>query len=697
MKKLLTFMLITVLALSCLLAGCKDDQKESSSQQKAQPESIEITNTQTTVSAGEFEITAKVYPENADQRYTVSVVGAPAGITVSGNKVTVASTTENGLTFTIKVVSLLDMIVDDKMVFTVENQLSDAVQIRTPEELSAIRNDLSGNYILMNDIDLQGAQWQPIGTPDLEDDRGNITTVGVGFAGRLNGNGFAIKNFYFNDSTAELVGLFAQIEKTGVVEKLQLEGSMNAYRWFGALAGLNHGTIRNCFIDVDIVGAGSPACAIAGNNKGTVENTIAIGSVEVQSGIHGAAFVGSTDGNVVASYAHSGNIPYAFGWGKQPSTSIQKTEAQLKTAATYSAWDPNVWYTADGIYPMLKHPGFEPPAAEILVSVSNTERFVDVKAGTTSMQINAVVKNATNSAVEYSLKEAVEGVSINASGLLTFANSVADNSYVTVVVTSKEDANKKAEYTLKINNFDKSTYIDVASLDDLLKYLVNTDDPADLNKNYRLTNNVEILEGQWYNSNIGANAGVAFTGIFDGNGYAINGLQGGEGKATFGLFKEIGVGGVVKNLAVVIGSGRMYVGAASAIIAGTNRGTIENIYVEGEIMSTGVYVAGIAFDNYGVIKNVICRAHLLINESATSKATVGAIAYNNQNGGSIENCFADRNYTNLASLLGTANPTLDANCLDDAGMKTAANFASFNSEIWRIVDGEIPTFKSLAQ
>lgn len=696
MKKLLTFILIAVLAISCSLAfGCKDNPKESSGA-KAQPESIEITNTQTTVSAGEFEITAKVYPENADQRYTVSVIGSPAGITVNGNKVTVAPTTENGLTFTVKVVSLLDMIVDDKMVFTVENELSDAVQIRTAEELSAIRNDLMGNYILMNDIDLQGAQWKPIGTPDMEDDRGNITTVGVGFAGRLNGNGFTIKNFYFNDSTAELVGLFAQIEKTGVVEKLHLQGSMNAYRWFGALAGLNHGTIRNCFVDVNIVGAGSPACAIAGNNKGLVENTIAIGTVEVQSGIHGAAFVGSTDGNVVASYAHSGNIPYAFGWGKQPSTSIQKTEAQLKTAATYSAWDPNVWYTADGIYPMLKHPGFEPPAAEILVSVSNTERFVDVKAGTTSMQINAVVKNASNNGVEYSLKEAVAGVTISESGLLTFANSVADNSYVTVIVASKEDPSKKAEYTLKINNFDKNTYIEIASLDDLIKYLVNTDDPADLNKNYRLVNNVEILEGQWYNTNIGANAGVPFTGIFDGNGYAIKGIQGGEGKATYGIFKEIGVGGVVKNLAVVIGSGRMYVGAASAIIAGTNRGTIENIYVEGEIMSTGVYVAGIAFDNYGVIKNVICRAHLLINESATSKATVGAIAYNNQNGGVIENCFADRTYTNLASLLGSANSALDVNCLDDAGMKTASNFASFNSEIWRIVEGEIPTFKSLA-
>lgn len=120
------------------------------------------------------------------------------------------------------------------------------------------------------------------------------------------------------------------------------------------MVGINHGTIRNCFIDVTVTGTSFPMSAVAGNNKGLVQNTLAVGKVTCPDGKDGAAFVGSTDGQVEHSFAHLGNIPYAYGWGKTSDLSVSKTENQLKSAETYSSWDPEIWYIANGMYPLLR-------------------------------------------------------------------------------------------------------------------------------------------------------------------------------------------------------------------------------------------------------------------------------------------------------------------------------------------------------
>ena len=53
------------------------------------------------------------------------------------------------------------------------------IEIRTPEEFDNIRNNLTAEYILMNDIDLSGINWIPV----------------EGFAGTIDGNGYSIINF----------------------------------------------------------------------------------------------------------------------------------------------------------------------------------------------------------------------------------------------------------------------------------------------------------------------------------------------------------------------------------------------------------------------------------------------------------------------------------------------------------------------
>ena len=121
--------------------------------------------------------------------------------------------------------------------------------IYTPEEFNNIRNDLDGNYILMNDITFQAEDfqdeygWDPIGT-DTDP-----------FTGIFDGNKHTINGLYVNFRTSGYAGLFGYIEN-GIVENLGLCNSViisenetpygQCYVG-GIVGGIRGGIIRNCY------------------------------------------------------------------------------------------------------------------------------------------------------------------------------------------------------------------------------------------------------------------------------------------------------------------------------------------------------------------------------------------------------------------------------------------------------------------
>ncbi len=109
------------------------------------------------------------------------------------------------------------------------------IPITSPEELSNIRNNLSGNYRLMNDIDLESMEWTPIGTANTP------------FSGKLFGNGYTINNLSITQ-THSLIGLFAK--NSGVITNLKISnveitvtGINSVTTYMGSLAGENIGLI----------------------------------------------------------------------------------------------------------------------------------------------------------------------------------------------------------------------------------------------------------------------------------------------------------------------------------------------------------------------------------------------------------------------------------------------------------------------
>jgi hypothetical protein len=132
---------------------------------------------------------------------------------------------------------------------------SQPIEISTPEQLQAINADeasRAGNYILVNDIDLAGIEWQSIG---LEGD------TSVGFAGTFDGNGHIVKNLTTNNENHRAGGLIGKALAGSVVKNVGVvDCNITSKDYSAAVVGDNFGEIYNCFCaggSVSTVGTGN--------------------------------------------------------------------------------------------------------------------------------------------------------------------------------------------------------------------------------------------------------------------------------------------------------------------------------------------------------------------------------------------------------------------------------------------------------
>lgn len=106
--------------------------------------------------------------------------------------------------------------------------------VYTLEELLAIKDDLSANYVLMNDIKVKGI-WDPI----------------ENFSGKFDGNGHKISNFKIKETQSTTAFI---LMNNGTIKNLTLSGfdySADCFptATFGVLVAVNNGTIENCAVD----------------------------------------------------------------------------------------------------------------------------------------------------------------------------------------------------------------------------------------------------------------------------------------------------------------------------------------------------------------------------------------------------------------------------------------------------------------
>ena len=130
---------------------------------------------------------------------------------------------------------------------------ADPFKIVTAADLAMVRNFVGSAhteyFVLMNNVNLNGDNWIPIGISQT-----------ATFMGHLDGKGYKVQGLYINSSDYQYAGLFGY--NKGVIQNLNVEGSgiTNDYSsindsYTGGLVGYNNGGyISNCSIALDVAG-----------------------------------------------------------------------------------------------------------------------------------------------------------------------------------------------------------------------------------------------------------------------------------------------------------------------------------------------------------------------------------------------------------------------------------------------------------
>lgn len=161
--------------------------------------------------------------------------------------------------------------------------------IKTVDDLNNIRNDYSGKYILMSDIDLQSySNWKPIGE--------NI--IGKLFTGIFDGNGYSITNLKINRTSEDFVGLFGAV-LGAEIKNVKLENiEVKAKNYSGGLVGVNNNSkIINCTVSGKIKGTNYIG-GLTGYNYNGSEVSNCKSAVNVMGGQYVGGLIGVNKDNV---------------------------------------------------------------------------------------------------------------------------------------------------------------------------------------------------------------------------------------------------------------------------------------------------------------------------------------------------------------------------------------------------------------
>lgn len=135
--------------------------------------------------------------------------------------------------------------------------------IETVEDFRKIDDDLSGNYVLAQNIDFGGNNYRPIAYKS-----------GTSFTGKFSGNGHTISNISVNYDD-DLVGLFGT--NKGLIMNLAVSGEVTGEEYIGGICAKNEGTIYSCSFDGEVRQSATTqrkgkVGGICGTNYATISN-----------------------------------------------------------------------------------------------------------------------------------------------------------------------------------------------------------------------------------------------------------------------------------------------------------------------------------------------------------------------------------------------------------------------------------------
>ena len=181
---------------------------------------------------------------------------------------------------------------------------SEDLQICDWYDLDAVRNNLAGNHILMNDLDSTTAGYMELASETANEGKG-WQPIGS-FIGSFDGQGYEIKDLFIHRPYEERVGLFSIVDKGGRIENIgMVNTTVTGLVLVGGLVGWNRGTVSNCDSSGNVAGD-SGVGALVGDNYGSVSNCYSSGNVTGDENVGG--LVGCNAGGSVGNSHSSGSV-----------------------------------------------------------------------------------------------------------------------------------------------------------------------------------------------------------------------------------------------------------------------------------------------------------------------------------------------------------------------------------------------------
>ena len=217
---------------------------------------------------------------------------------------------------------------------------------------------------------------------------------------------------------------------------------------------------------------------------------------------------------------------------------------------------------------------------------------------------------------------------------------------------------------------------------------------------------------------IGRDDAHTYTGVFDGDGYVITGLDNSSLESApvgAGLIGQLGAGGQVRNVGL---AGCTLTGTAAGGIVGYSEGAVENCCAVGTVQNRSTalvgFSGGVAGSNHGTVKNCYFSGTVSGNlsaggvvgynigagtvESCCSTGTVegtfdaGGVVGSNSSASTVKNCRYNTDIAPDIDPVGyNAGGAVDnVKGLTDAQFRTKANFTGFDRTVWTFTDGCYP-------
>ena len=180
------------------------------------------------------------------------------------------------------------------------------IEISTAEELAAVADDLSADYVLVADIDLEGMDWTPIGSfvPSGESEEEQETpSADEAFTGTFNGNGYTISNLSVSQPEDWALGLFGCISNAEVGNFTLAGASVEGSMMLADVVGYSH---FSRVWDVSLINGSISANATEMSAEGMYGGIVGAGMGSVIEGCRAQADITIPDGTANAGIVGGG-------------------------------------------------------------------------------------------------------------------------------------------------------------------------------------------------------------------------------------------------------------------------------------------------------------------------------------------------------------------------------------------------------